>query len=133
MIKTVGVYCASSTQINKQYFTAAEELGQILAENHIACCNGGGGIGLMSAISDSIMKHGGIAIGVIPRFMVDMKWHHTALSTLHIVENMHERKAKMAELSDAIVALPGGIGTLEELLEILTWKWWCYLTTRRNK
>ena len=76
----------------------------------------------MGAISDAVMAHGGKAIGVIPQFMVDMGWHHSSLSELHTVADMHSRKAMMAQMSDAVIALPGGIGTLEELLEILTWK-----------
>ena len=120
--QTIAVYCSSSTQIDACYFKAAQELGKSLAQHGMHCCNGGGGIGLMGAISDAVMAHGGKAIGVIPQFMVDMGWHHSSLSELHTVADMHSRKAMMAQMSDAVVALPGGIGTLEELLEILTWK-----------
>ena len=121
-IHSVCVYSASSTKINPVYFKAAEELGSLLAEHHIRLINGAGSIGLMCAVADAVLKNGGEGTGVIPRFMVEQKWHHTGLTELIEVESMHERKQKMANLSDGIVALPGGCGTLEELLEIITWK-----------
>ena len=121
-IHSVCVYSASSTKINPVYFKAAEELGSLLAEHHIRLINGAGRIGLMCAVADAVLKNGGEVTGVIPRFMVEQNWHHTGLTELIEVESMHERKQKMANLSDGIVALPGGCGTLEELLEIITWK-----------
>ena len=121
-IHSVCVYSASSTKINPVYFKAAEELGSLLAEHHIRLINGAGSIGLMCAVADALLKNGGEVTGVIPRFMVEQNWHHTGLTELIEVESMHERKQKMANLSDGIVALPGGCGTLEELLEIITWK-----------
>ena len=121
-IHSVCVYSASSTKINPVYFKAAEELGSLLAEHHIRLINGAGSIGLMRAVADAVLKNGGEVTGVIPRFMVEQNWHHTGLTELIEVESMHERKQKMANLSDGIVALPGGCGTLEELLEIITWK-----------
>ena len=121
-IHSVCVYSASSTKINPVYFKAAEELGSLLAEHHIRLINGAGSIGLMYAVADAVLKNGGEVTGVIPRFMVEQNWHHTGLTELIEVESMHERKQKMANLSDGIVALPGGCGTLEELLEIITWK-----------
>ena len=121
-IHSVCVYSASSTKINPVYFKAAEELGSLLAEHHIRLINGAGSIGLMCAVADAVLKSGGEVTGVIPRFMVEQNWHHTGLTELIEVESMHERKQKMANLSDGIVALPGGCGTLEELLEIITWK-----------
>ena len=121
-IHSVCVYSASSTKINPVYFKAAEELGSLLAEHHIRLINGAGSIGLMWAVADAVLKNGGEVTGVIPRFMVEQNWHHTGLTELIEVESMHERKQKMANLSDGIVALPGGCGTLEELLEIITWK-----------
>ena len=121
-IHSVCVYSASSTKINPVYFKAAEELGSLLAEHHIRLINGAGSIGLMCAVADAVLKNGGEVTGVIPRFMVEQNWHHTGLTELIEVESMHERKRKMANLSDGIVALPGGCGTLEELLEIITWK-----------
>ena len=121
-IHSVCVYSASSTKINPVYFKAAEELGSLLAEHHIRLINGAGSIGLMCAVADAVLKNGGEVTGVIPRFIVEQNWHHTGLTELIEVESMHERKQKMANLSDGIVALPGGCGTLEELLEIITWK-----------
>lgn len=121
-IHSVCVYSASSTKINPVYFKAAKELGSLLAEHHIRLINGAGSIGLMCAVADAVLKNGGEVTGVIPRFMVEQNWHHTGLTELIEVESMHERKQKMANLSDGIVALPGGCGTLEELLEIITWK-----------
>ena len=121
-IQSACVYSAASTKINPGYFKAAEELGSLLAEHHIRLINGAGSIGLMCAVADAVLKNGGEVTGVIPRFMVEQNWHHTGLTELIEVESMHERKQKMANLSDGIVALPGGCGTLEELLEIITWK-----------
>lgn len=121
-INSVCVYSASSTKIDAVYFQAAETLGRLLAEYHIRLINGAGSIGLMCSVADAVLKNGGEVTGVIPRFMVEQNWHHTGLTELIEVESMHERKQKMANLSDGIIALPGGCGTLEELLEIITWK-----------
>ena len=121
-INKVCVYSASSTQIDEVYFSAARTLGTLLAEKGISLINGAGKMGLMAAVTDAVMQHGGKAIGVIPRFMVEQGWHHTGMSQLLIVNDMHERKQTMARLSDAVIALPGGCGTLEELLEVITWK-----------
>lgn len=121
-ITAVCVYAASSTKIDKAYFDAAEKLGAMLAQNHIRLINGAGCIGLMRATADSVLINGGEVTGVIPSFMVEQGWHHTGLTELIEVEHMHERKQRMAALSDAVIALPGGCGTLEELLEIITWK-----------
>ena len=103
-INSVCVYSASSTKIDKVYFEAAGRLGKLFAERRIRLVNGGE------------------VTGVIPRFMVEQGWHHTGLTRLVEVESMHERKQLMADLSDAVIALPGGCGTLEELLEVITWK-----------
>lgn len=121
-ITSVTVYCASSTQIDECYFNAARQLGKLLAEKHIRIVNGAGSIGLMKAVSDAALESGGEVTGVIPSFMVEQGWHHQGLSELRVTETMHERKQLMAELSNGVVALPGGCGTLEELLEIITWK-----------
>ena len=121
-IHSVCVYSASSTKINPVYFKAAEELGGLLAEHHIRLVNGAGSIGLMRSVADAVLSSGGEVTGVIPHFMVEQNWQHTGLTELIEVESMHERKQKMANLSDGIIALPGGCGTLEELLEIITWK-----------
>ena len=121
-IHSVRVYSASSTKIAPVYFEAAEKLGSLLAKQHIRLINGAGSIGLMRSVADAVLKNGGEATGVIPHFMVEQNWHHTGLTELIEVTSMHERKQKMANLSDGIIALPGGCGTLEELLEIITWK-----------
>lgn len=121
-ITTACVYCASSTKIDPAYFEAARELGTLLARQGIRLINGGGGIGLMSATADAVLAAGGEVTGVIPRFMIEQGWHHRSLTEMIEVENMHQRKQRMAELSDAVIALPGGCGTLEELLEVITWK-----------
>ena len=121
-IKSVCVYSASSTQIAPVYFEVAEELGRLLARKRINLINGAGCIGLMAATSNAALAEGGTVIGVIPRFMVEQGWHHQGLTRLVETDTMHERKQLMAEMSDGVIALPGGCGTLEELLEIITWK-----------
>ena len=121
-INSVCVYCASSTKIDSVYFGAARELGALLGQRQIRLINGAGNMGLMSAVSDAALRAGGEVTGVIPRFMVEQGWHHTGLTKLIETETMHERKRMMADLSDGVIALPGGCGTLEELLEIITWK-----------
>lgn len=121
-ITSVCVYCASSTKIDQIYFDAAVRLGQLLATRHIRLINGAGNIGLMRSVADAVLQNGGEVTGVIPHFMVEQGWHHTGLTELIEVDSMHERKRLMAEKSDAVIALPGGCGTLEELLEIITWK-----------
>ena len=121
-IKNVCVYSASSTKIAPVYFAVAEELGHLLASRGINLINGAGSIGLMATTSNAALASGGTVTGVIPRFMIEQGWHHTGLTQLVETETMHERKHLMAEMSDGIIALPGGCGTLEELLEIITWK-----------
>lgn len=121
-IHSVCVYSASSTKIDPVYFQAAQGLGGLLAKHHIRLINGAGSIGLMRSVADAVLEGGGEVTGVIPHFMVEQNWHHTGLTELIEVESMHERKQTMADLSDGVIALPGGCGTLEELLEIITWK-----------
>ena len=121
-IKNVCVYSASSTKIDKAYFDAAEELGRLLAQQHINLINGAGCIGLMAASADAALAAGGTVTGIIPHFMVEEDWHHKGLTRLIETETMHERKRMMADMSDGVIALPGGCGTMEELLEIITWK-----------
>ncbi len=121
-IKNVCVYSASSTKIAPVYFAVAEELGQLLALRGINLINGAGSIGLMAATSNACLAAGGTVTGVIPRFMVEQGWQHKNLTQLIETETMHERKQIMAEMSDGVIALPGGCGTMEELLEIITWK-----------
>jgi len=121
-IASICVYCASSTKVDKSYFNAAERLGRLLALNKIRLINGGGSIGLMRSVSDAVLSEGGEVTGVIPAFMVEQGWQHPRLTEMIEVETMHERKKIMADLSDGVIALPGGCGTLEELMEIITWK-----------
>jgi uncharacterized protein (TIGR00730 family) len=121
-IKNVCVYSASSTKIAPVYFAAAKELGRLLAMHGINLINGAGSLGLMAATSDAVLEAGGTGTGVIPRFMVEQGWQHEGLTHLVKTETMHERKQLMAEMSDGVIALPGGCGTMEELLEIITWK-----------
>ena len=118
----VVVYSASSAAIDQIYIDAAARLGELLAKNSITCINGGGNLGLMGAVIDSVLQHNGKVKGVIPKFMVDSGWGHPNLTEQIVTASMHERKQKMADLSKAVIALPGGVGTLEELLEIITWK-----------
>ena len=121
-IASICVYCASSTQVAPVYQEAATELGRLLGERRLRVVNGAGNTGLMCAVSDGTLSAGGTVTGVIPHFMVEQNWWHKGLTELVEVDNMHERKQRMADLSDAVIALPGGCGTLEELLEVITWK-----------
>jgi len=122
MVKNIGVFCASSSKINKIYFDAAEKFGKILSENNLICYTGAGNSGLMNAVQESVLKNGGQCIGVIPQFMIDMEWCHQGLNDIIVVETMMERKAVLRENIDAAVFLAGGIGTLDEFFEILTLK-----------
>ena len=121
-MKSVCVYCASSTQIDEKYFRAAEELGKLIAQHGLRLITGAGSLGLMNAVQNATLAAGGKATGIIPTFMIKEGWHHTGLTELIETRTMHERKQMMADLSDGVIALPGGCGTLEELLEIITWK-----------
>ena len=120
--KSICVYCASSSRVNPCYSDAAYSLGALLAQKGITLITGAGCQGLMRAVEDGALENGGKAVGVIPAFMVEQNWQHPSMSELHITEDMHSRKQKMAQLSEAVIALPGGCGTMEELLEIITWK-----------
>ena len=121
-MQTICIYCASSTQVKPSYFEATDRLSKLLAAAKLAVVYGGGSMGLMGQLADSTLAAGGRITGVIPRFMCDVEWNHNGLTELVLVETMHERKEKMAMMADAVVALPGGCGTLEELLEVITWK-----------
>lgn len=121
-LSAVCVYCASSTQLDAVYVQAAEELGRLLAADGIRLVNGAGCLGLMKSCADACLADGGQVTGVIPRFMVEQGWHHTGLTELIVTDDMHSRKQTMARLADGAIALPGGCGTMEELLEIITWK-----------
>ena len=120
-MKRICVFCGSSTGARPSYARTAVKLGKILAKRQIGLVYGGGNVGLMGLIADSVLEHGGDVIGVIPRFLVHKEVAHQHLKDLRIVESMHERKALMADLSDGFIALPGGYGTLEEFCEIVTW------------
>ena len=121
-IQSICVYSSSSPRISEDYIMTAKELGKLFVKHQIELIYGAGKVGLMGTMADAVLEQGGKVTGVIPTFMIDRDWHHNHLTTLLEVESMHERKQKMASLSDGVVALPGGCGTLEELLEIITWK-----------
>ena len=121
-IKSVAVYCASSTQINPKYFEDAHELGRLLGERHVTLINGAGSMGLMQASSDGCLEAGGEVIGVIPSFMIEQDWHHKGLNQLIETPDMESRKQRINDLSDAAIILPGGCGTLDEFFEIVTLK-----------
>ena len=118
----VCVFCASSARISNCYLDAARELGRLLARDGWRCVNGGGSVGLMGAVTDGTLDNGGQVTGVIPKFMVDNGWCYDRLEDVVITADMHQRKQMMSEMADAVIALPGGVGTLEELLETLTWR-----------
>jgi len=118
----ICVYCASSPKIDKSYFEATEKLAKYFVENHIEIVYGGGGIGLMGKLADTVLEHGGKIKGIMPKFMRDLEWAHKEVKDFEFTETMHERKAKFLEGIDGIVTLPGGSGTLEELLEAITLK-----------
>lgn len=120
-IKNVCVYCGSSVGNNPAYREAAVALGKMLVERNIGLVFGGGSVGLMGIVADTILDLGGRATGIIPAALDRREIKHTRLTELHMVETMHERKALMATLADGFIALPGGYGTFEELLEALTW------------
>ncbi len=117
----ICVFCGSSSGRRPEYAQAAAALGALVAERGLALVYGGAKVGLMGIVADACLAAGGEVIGVMPRLLVEKEVAHTGLSKLHVVESMHDRKALMAELSDAFIALPGGFGTLDELCEILTW------------
>ena len=121
-MQNICVYCASSSKIDSKYVETAKRLGSLLAENNMQLVYGGGSVGLMGILADSVLDKGGKVTGIIPKFMVEAEWQHDGLTKLILTETMHERKEKMAAMSNAVVALPGGCGTLEELLEVITWK-----------
>ncbi|MEE4261158.1 MAG: TIGR00730 family Rossman fold protein [Desulfobacteraceae bacterium] len=120
-MKTICVFCGSSSGKNAHYSAAAKHLGKLFAERNLTLVYGGGNVGLMGEIANSVLAHGGKVIGVIPQFLVEKELVHEKLSEVRIVESMHERKAMMAGLADGFIALPGGFGTLEETVEVLTW------------
>jgi uncharacterized protein (TIGR00730 family) len=120
-MQRVCVFCGSLTGNQPIYAEAARQLGQSLARRSLSLVYGGGHIGLMGVLADSVLAGGGRVIGVIPRALVDRELAHGGVTELRVVETMHERKALMADLADGFIALPGGFGTADELFEILTW------------
>ncbi|MCR4439906.1 MAG: TIGR00730 family Rossman fold protein [bacterium] len=122
MIERACVFCASSSRLDEGYLRPAYELGQLLAEQRITLVYGGGAAGLMGAVADGALSRGGQVVGVIPAFMVEREWAHKGVSQLIVVQSMNERKELMRAQADALVALPGGSGTLEELLEAISLK-----------
>ena len=115
------VFSGSSLGLHPEYAHQADDLGRLLVASGIGLVYGGASVGLMGVVADSVLRAGGEVIGVIPQFLVDREVAHTGLSDLRVTASMHERKALMADLSDGFIALPGGIGTLEELFEVWTW------------
>ena len=118
----VAVYCGSRSGNNEVYEQAARELGRALADNGLGLVYGGASIGLMGAVADEVIKGGAEAVGVIPTFMLKHEIAHEQLTRLHLTDTMHTRKTVMAEYADAFITLPGGLGTLEEIMEIATWR-----------
>ena len=121
-MKRICVYCASSSKVDKIYFDAVEKLAVQLVSHDVTVVYGGGANGLMGHLADTVIKHGGHIVGVIPEFMKEIEWMHKRVEEIYIVSDMHERKKKLLDGTDALVALPGGSGTLEELLEAISLK-----------
>jgi uncharacterized protein (TIGR00730 family) len=120
-MKNICVYCGSSSGRRPEYTSAAVEMGKLIAERDFTLIYGAGNVGIMGSIADAALAAGGKVVGIIPKALEEKEVCHQQLTELHIVDSMHERKALMAEMADAFVALPGGLGTLEELIEALTW------------
>lgn len=120
-LRSICVFCGASTGHDPAYKEAAIALGQALARQGITLVYGGGAVGLMGVVADAALAAGGEVIGIIPQSLKDAEVGHTGLTRLEVVDGMHARKARMAELADAFIALPGGLGTLEELFEVWTW------------
>lgn len=122
MISTLCVFCASSSKVDEMYFNTARQLADVCVDHNIHVMYGGGALGLMGALADRIIERRGKITGIIPDFMKALEWAHSEVTELIVVEDMRERKKRMVENIDAVVALPGGVGTLEELLEVITLK-----------
>jgi len=121
-VHNICVFCGASAGNNPAYVEAAKALGQAMAERGLGLVYGAGNVGLMGELADAVLAEGGRAVGVIPHKLVDRELAHQELAKLYMVSTMHERKAKMHELSDGYIALPGGIGTMEEFFEAVTWR-----------
>jgi uncharacterized protein (TIGR00730 family) len=120
-MKSIAVYCGASLGADPVYADAARDLARALVEHNIGLVYGGGKVGLMGVIADEVLRLGGDATGVIPKHLVEREVGHAGLTRLFVVKDMHERKAMMADLADGFIAMPGGMGTLEELFEMVTW------------
>ena len=121
MTRSVCVFCGSAPGVRPSYSAAARELGVALAQHGLTLVYGGGRLGLMGIVADAVLQAGGRVVGVIPRMLIERELSHPNLTRQHVVATMHERKTLMAEMSDAFVGLPGGMGTFDELVEIVTW------------
>jgi len=121
MVNSIAVFCGSKVGNNPMFVAHAKQIGEWMAENKIKLIYGGGSVGLMGAIADSIMQNGGNVIGVIPEVLANWEQGHQSISKLHVVKDMHTRKQMMYQLCDAAIILPGGNGTMDELFEMLTW------------
>ncbi len=121
-VSALCVYCGSSGNVDQVYLEAAEQTGALLAKKGIRLVFGGGGIGLMGTVADAVLAGNGEVIGVMPKFLEDIEVAHERITELIVVDSMHTRKQKMFDLSDAFLVLPGGYGTLDEMIEIITWK-----------
>ncbi len=122
LLKRVCVFCASATEMDEVYFQEAKLLGKLLANNNIAMNYGGGAVGLMGEIADSMLKNDGVVTGIIPRFMVEVEWEHKGVDDMIHVDTMAERKERLINDVDAVITLPGSTGTLEELFDVLSAK-----------
>jgi uncharacterized protein (TIGR00730 family) len=120
-MKAICVFCGANFNGDPVLKQAVEQLAELMVTRNITLVYGGGKVGIMGLLADNVLTRGGKAIGIIPQFLMDKEVGHTGLTELHIVENMHQRKQMMNDLCDAIITLPGGIGTLEEFFEVLTW------------
>lgn len=121
MFTSVAIFCGSSSGSDARYSQDVEELAEMLVERNIRVVYGGARVGAMGVLADAVLRNGGEIVGVMPQQLMDYEIGHRGLSELHVVSSMHERKALIARLSEAFIALPGGIGTLDEFAEILTW------------
>lgn len=122
MIKRICVFCASSHKVDSKYFDVAEKTAIQLVKNNITTVYGGGAVGLMGRVADVAMQNNGKVVGIIPGFMMDVEWGHKNITELILVKDMHQRKKQLIENVDAVVVLPGGSGTLEEVMEVITLK-----------
>ena len=120
-MKAISVFCGSNFDGNPVLLKAVNDLADVMVQKEISLVFGGGRVGVMGLIADAVLQRGGTAIGVIPKFLMDKEVGHTGLTELIITDNMHQRKQKMADLSDGVITLPGGFGTMEEFFEVLTW------------